>query len=252
MWESQAARSLQEYEQHMDRYKRTELWREYQAYLNEFKAQQGPTTPARHPNSIRVNSFKREASSRGSPCSADSPKSLPPSTSEPEAEASHSALAFAFGEINSLRGEILEHGVPLYGAYHLPAEDLVRRAMHAFVRGTGSLLFMWTFTEVDEILDRIYRSEGPADSLTLAECFIISAMGAYYDLDCCPDHLRRILYTSATLHFHENLARQDYLRTMRLLLSHSFYALLEKHLSARYLVGKSLKRLYALSVPNDQ
>jgi hypothetical protein len=40
------------------------------------------------------------------------------------------------------------------------------------------------------------------------------------------------------VHFNEKTARLDYLRTMRLLLSMSFYALLEKHMSARYLIGE--------------
>jgi hypothetical protein len=252
LWETHAARSLQEYEQRMDEYKRTDLWRRYQAYLNEFKAQQGQTTPAKRPNPTRVSSFKREESSRGSPCSTDSPTSMPSLTSEPEAEACHNALALAFGEITSLRSEILEQGVPLYGAQHLPAEELVQRGMYAFVRGTGSLIFMMTFKDVDEILDRIYRPERPADPMTMAECFIVAAMGAHYDMDCCPDHIRRILYASGTLHFHERTVRHNYLRTMRLLLALSFYSLLEKHLSARYLIGKCLGRPHTVYGPNYQ
>lgn len=110
--------------------------------------------------------------------------------------------------------------------------------MYAFIRGTGSLLYMWTFEQADEILDRIYRPQKPVDAMTLAECFTVAAMGAHYDMDCFPDRLRKALYASGTLHFHEQTARQDYLRTMRLLLSMSFYALLEKHMSARYLIGE--------------
>lgn len=98
---------------------------------------------------------------------------------------------------------------------------------------------MWTHEQADEILDRIYRPQKTVDAMTLAECFTVAAMGAHYDMECFPDRLRRILYASGTLQFHEQTARQDYLRTMRLLLSMSFYALLEKHMSARYLLGKT-------------
>jgi hypothetical protein len=97
---------------------------------------------------------------------------------------------------------------------------------------------MWTYEQANEILDRIYRPQsGKIDPMDLAECFTIAAMGAHYDMDCFPDRIRRVLYASGTLHFHEKTVRTDYMRTMRLLLSMSFYALLEKHMSARYLIG---------------
>ena len=73
--------------------------------------------------------------------------------------------------------------------------------------------------------------------MTLAECFTVAAMGAHYDIDAFPDRMRRLLYASGTLQFNEQTARQDYFRTMRLLLSLSFYSLLEKHMSAKYLIG---------------
>jgi hypothetical protein len=240
VWESHAARALQEYERQMDEYKKTDSWRKYQVYLNEFKTQQAQAAKPKRPSSHRVDSFTRVESSRASPASSDSPVSLPSSASTgTESELCHNALTLAFSELVSLRGEILSQGVQPYDGQHLPAEALVRRAMYAFVQGTGSLLYMWTYRQVDEILDRIYRPSKQVDAMTLAECFTIAAMGAHYDMDCFPDRIRRVLYASGTLHFHEKTARIDYLRTMRLLLSMSFYALLEKHLSARYLIGKS-------------
>ena len=164
---------------------------------------------------------------------------MTPSTlSSPEAELCHNALTLAFSELVSLRGKTLGHDHQLYDSQHLPAEGLVRRAMHAFVQGSGSLLFTWTHGQVDEILNLIYRPERPVDAMTLAECFTIAALGAHYDLDCCSDATRCLLYASGSLHFNEKTARVDYLRTMRLLLSLSYYAILEKHLSARNLAGK--------------
>ncbi|KAF2794029.1 hypothetical protein K505DRAFT_361488 [Melanomma pulvis-pyrius CBS 109.77] len=242
IWESHAARALQEYEVQIDEYKQTDDWRKYRAYLSEFKANQPQTTPARRSNSGRVGSSVRGERSRRSPSSTESPASMPSSSSSgPEVELCHNALTLAFSELISLRGELTGQEVQLYDEHHLPAEGLVRRAMYAFVRGTGSLLFMWTYDQADEILNRIYRPEKPVDKMTLAECFTVAAMGAHYDMECCPDRIRRILYASGTLHIEENTARMDYLRTMRLLLSQSFYALLEKHLSARYLVAAGIQ-----------
>jgi hypothetical protein len=146
-------------------------------------------------------------------------------------------LTLAFSELVTLRGELLNGGAQLYDENLLPSEDRVRRSMYAFIQGTGSLLFMWTYEQADEILDRIYRPQNPVDRMTLAECFTVAAMGAHYDTDVFPDRIRRLLYASGTLHFHERVARQDYFRTMRLLLSLSFYSLLEKHMSTKCLIG---------------
>ncbi|KAF2634026.1 hypothetical protein P280DRAFT_464278 [Massarina eburnea CBS 473.64] len=243
VWESQAARAIQEFEGQMDEYKHTENWRKYQAYLSEFRSQQQQQASGKRPAPSRTSSYNRRDNSRESPsASSDGPGSLPSATSAgTEAEVCHNALTLAFSELVSLRGEILGQGMRPYDEQHLPPEPLVRRAMYAFVQGTGSLLYMWENIQVDEILDRIYRPQGYVDATTLAECFIVSAMGAHYDMECFPDRIRRVLYASGTLFFNEKSATVDYLRTMRLLLSMAFYALLEKHMSARYLIAAGLQ-----------
>lgn len=240
----------------MDEYKKTDSWRKHQAYLIDFRSQQQVSS--------KVSSLSRPSQSRTTTSSSNTPAQefLPaspsPSSESPtsltssatslgvEAEVCHNALTLAFSELVALRGEILGQSVRPYDAQHLPAEELVRKAMYAFVRGTGSLLYMWTYVQVDEILDRIYRPQKPVDAMTLAECFTVAAMGAHYDMDCFPDRIRRVLYASGTLLFNEKTARSDYLRTMRLLLATAFYALLEKHMSARYVLGESKRRCHAL------
>lgn len=240
VWESNAARAMQEFEAHMDEYKKTENWRKYQAYLVEFKAQQQKASNRKRSGSTRtLSSMHTEYLRPSSSTSSDNPVSHPsPESTSTEAEQCHNALTLAFSELVSLRGEILGQGNHPYDEQHLPSEDLVRRAMRAFVQGTGSLLYMWTYQEVDQILDRIYRPQKPVDAMTLAECFTVAAMGTHYDVDCFPDRTRMVLYASGTLLFNEKTARIDHMRTMRLLLSMAFYALLEKHMSARYLIGK--------------
>ncbi|KAJ8107324.1 hypothetical protein OPT61_g8944 [Boeremia exigua] len=244
VWESNAARAMQEYESQMDEYKQTDEWRKYQAYLNEFKAQQAQATSGKRSLGGRTLSHSTREYSRASPETPESPdSSIPSSTASTgtDAEVCHNALTLAFSELISLRGEILTQAVRPYDENHLPPEELVKRSMYAFIRGTGSLVFMWNYEQADEILDRIYRPKGKIESMYLAECFTIAAMGAHYDMDCFPDRIRRVLYASGTLHFHEQNARSDYLRTMRLVLAMSFYALLEKHMSARYLIAAGLQ-----------
>jgi hypothetical protein len=234
---------MQEFEAQMDEYKKTDTFRKYQQYMNDFKAQQLQPSLGKRPvmsRSTTDSSNNTRVWSRASPSSSDSPTSVPPLASMgKEAEVCHNALTLAFSELVLLRGEILNDGSRPYDEIHLPPEDLIRRSMLAFIRGTGSLLFMWTFEQADEILDRVYRPKKKVEAMDLAECFTVAAMGAHYDMDCLPDRTRKVLYASGSLHFHEQTARQDYFRTMRLLLSMSFYALLEKHMSARYLIGKS-------------
>jgi hypothetical protein len=232
---------MQEYESHMDEYKKTDDWRKYQVYLNDFKSQQSQTSTGKRPQQHRAISHSTRENSRNSPETPESPGSSVPSSvssTGTDVEVCHNALTLAFSELVSLRGEILNQATRPYDENNLPSEDLAQRSMYAFVRGTGSLLYMWTYRQADEILDRIYRPKKPINAMDLAECFTIAAMGAHYDMECFPDRIRRILYASGTLHFHEKTARNDYLRTMRLLLSMSFYALLEKHMSARYLIGE--------------
>ncbi|KAF9697665.1 hypothetical protein EKO04_004009 [Ascochyta lentis] len=244
VWESNAARAMQEYESQMDEYKKTDEWRNYQIYLNDFRAQQSQPIAGKRNVGGRTISHSTREHSRASPESPESPSSSLPSSassSTTNAEVCHNALTLAFSELISLRGEILNQAMQPYDEHHLPSKELARRSMYAFIRGTGSLLFMWSYEQADGILDRIYRPKGKIDAMDLAECFTIAAMGAHYDMECFPDRIRKVLYASGTLHFHERTARTDYLRTMRLLLSMSFYALLEKHMSARYLIAAGLQ-----------
>ncbi|KAH5132671.1 hypothetical protein HBI73_084470 [Parastagonospora nodorum] len=247
VWESNAARAMQEFESQMDEYKKTDNWRKYQIYLNEFKSHQSQSqsSTGKRPHGSRSttdSSNNTRIMSRASPSSSDSPLTAPSlGSSGLEAEVCHNALTLAFSELVTLRAEILHSGTKPYDALHLPSEQLVKRAMYAFIRGTGSLLFIWTYEQADELLEKIYRPKANVDAMTLAECFSLAAMGAHYDMECFPDRIRMVLYASSTLHFHEQTAQQDHLRTMRLFLSMSFYALLEKHMSARYLIAAGLQ-----------
>jgi hypothetical protein len=240
VWERDAARTRQEYERKMDMYKQTDSYRKYQVYLANFKTLQTQSAAGKRSSSSRGVSHGIADGSLASSDSFDSYSQPSGSSGNTPAELCHSSLTLAFSELVSLRGEILNQNNLPYDEQHLPPEDVVRRSTYAFIEGTGSLVFMWTHKQVDDMLDQIYRPVSDhVDPMTLAECFTVAAMGAHYDTDCCPDRIRKMLYASSTLHFHETSARQDYPRTMRLLLSMSFYALLQKHMSSRYLIGVS-------------
>lgn len=257
-WESEAARAMQEFEAQMDEYKRTDSWRKYQRYLHEFKSQQSQQSQSQSgkrpvgSRSTTDSSNNTTVFSRASPTSSSSSPTTAPSLASvgAEAEVCHNALTLAFSELVTLRGEVYDPVERTYGVGYMPSQELTSRAVHAFIRGTGSLLFMWTKKQADDLLDRVFSlplANKAVDAMDLAECFTLAAMGAHYDIDCFPERVRKLLYASGTLHFHEQTVRQDYLRTMRLLLCLSFYSLLEKHMSARYLIGElSLKSTWGV------
>jgi hypothetical protein len=253
LWENQAARAMQEFEEQMCEYKNTQNWRIYQSYLAEFRSQHHPRVRGKRATLSREGSSNLRHDSCPSPSpSSESSMSFPSVSTSIEASLCHNALTLACSELVSLRGEILGPGVRPYDEQHLPPESLVRRAMYAFVQGTGSLLYILTIPQADEILDRVYRPQKRVDAMTLSECFVVAAMGAHYDMETFPDPIRRVLYASGAMLFDEKSATLDYMRGMRLLLSLAFYALLEKHLSSRYLIGKqSLTTEYASQLGTD-
>lgn len=235
MWENQAARANHEYEVQMEEYKKTDLYRNYQLYLEAFKAQQAQAKTGNRSSNSGFP-FPRRELSRGSPSSSDSPIShLSPAGTE--AESCHNALTLAFSQLVTLRGGILTQDMPPFNGSNLPPEGPVRQAMYAAVKAS-SLFYMWTYAQVDTILNRVYRPESTVDPMTLAECFTVAAIGAHYDNNCFSDHVRRVLYASGTLQFNEKTARMDYLRTTRILFSMAVYALLEKQMNAKHLVGE--------------
>ena len=76
----------------------------------------------------------------------------------------------------------------------------MHRATEAVIDGTGSLLFMWSKPEAEDALNRIYhRQQRELDTMSLAQIFILAAIGAHYDTDFVPDNVRNGLYASGVL-----------------------------------------------------
>ncbi|KAF2492338.1 hypothetical protein BU16DRAFT_620722 [Lophium mytilinum] len=261
-WESKAARAAQEYEVQMDDYKKTTSYRNYKAYLEDFRAQQAREKVGGKESGVRLETPSCLDHHRGSSMSSPgSPVSLASSVSPGiNDENCLNSLRTALGKLAPLSGGMLAAGAQPYHARNLPSEAVMRRAMYAFIVGTGSLIYMWSFAQADELLDRLYRPVFEPDPMTTAECFIIAAMGSHYDLEHFSDDVRKALYVSSTFQLEQGVAKVDYLRTMRLLLTLSFHSMLEKHMSARYLISAGLQigrsqfsRLhsYAHDIQND-
>jgi hypothetical protein len=184
-WESEAARAMQEFEAQMDEYKRTDNWRKYQKYLDHFRLQQAQaqSSTGKRPTTSRSttdSSNNTKVFSRASPTSSTgSPTTAPAlSSSGTEAEMCHNALTLAFSELVTLRGEVLDPNTQPYSKANLPPRELTQRAIYAFIKGTGSLLFTWTREQADEMIDRVYQPQTASeaeDSMSVAECFTVAA-----------------------------------------------------------------------------
>lgn len=149
-----------------------DLYRKYQACLENFERQQALPKHGKCVSEVPNETAFLRGKLRESPCSSGSPVSLS-SSNVLEAETCHNAPALALSKIVSLRWEVLSTGVPLYDRKNFPPKDLTHRAMHAFIRGTRWLLFMWKYSQADKILDRLYDPEIEPDSVTIAERFIV-------------------------------------------------------------------------------
>ena len=75
-WESQAAQTGQEYEVQMDEYKKMDLYRKYQAYLENFERQQALPKHSKCVSEVPNETAFLRGKSRKSPCSSGGPVSL--------------------------------------------------------------------------------------------------------------------------------------------------------------------------------
>ncbi|KAJ4375346.1 hypothetical protein N0V83_002432 [Neocucurbitaria cava] len=159
IWETPAADRLQDYKKDLQRYKRTENYRSYQTYVEEFKRQQ------HHPDSKLLSDNK-------SPSTHESVSSgqLPASEGELEATRQESVDTDDLDLENQWQDtaspvkngmEEARHIAKALGINaHLtrvaafPPEDMTIKAVESFLHGTGSLLYLW---DRDEALNLKYR-----------------------------------------------------------------------------------------------
>lgn len=241
-WEAQAASAMQEYEEQMELYRRTDAYQEYQRYLESFKKAPGKTTRQK----LRTNSSsdtvpqvdRSESVESGEGGRTRSVGSAEGSAEQLQEECQR-ALFRAMTELKRLRQEYTEFQSQDTTA--MPPDDLARAAIGAMIEGSGSLLYVFSREQAAEVLRASYDPSSKPDSLLLTELCIMSAVGGYFDSRTISSPLiKRLAATALTFLDSVVVSDETYLRIMRILCCLTMYALLEKHLSARYCVAAAL------------
>jgi hypothetical protein len=187
-WETPAADRLKEYKEELKCYEQTTSYQSYRTYL------EGSEQGARNPESII--SVEDEASPASTPASSNL---LPASHSQ---ERLGATLARSFNSEDSnvehwLQGpsspvrsgmeevrhvmRTLDIDTHLIGVTTFPPEYMTRKAVEAFLYGTGSLLYLWNQDEALNLVKSIYRPQSGSKPADAIEVFAMSAVGSLCD-----------------------------------------------------------------------
>lgn len=176
-WETPAADRLQDYKDKLKKYKQTEDYRAYQTYLEEFKQGQhgsGFKTPSQDEASL-VDKGQQETgiTLQGSLATKDSYL---------ESQWQDKAAPVKSGM------EEVHHTLKSLGIHHqttrvasIPQENLTKKAVDAFLRGTGTLLFLWGQDEALNLMKSVYHPQRDPTPVYATEVLAMSAVGSYCD-----------------------------------------------------------------------
>jgi hypothetical protein len=203
IWETPAADRLQDYKKELEHYKQTEEYRSHQTYLGGFKQR-------RHNPRLTTMSDNKAAST------SELPSFGPLTASEGQEElestghesvdtddknlegGSQDAASPDDAEVEEVRQISKAFGINphLIKVAAFPPEDVTTKAVEAFVRGTGSLLFLWNQDEIPDLIRSVYHPQGNWNTVHAIEVFAISAVGSF-----CDAEVHTILAREKFLHF---------------------------------------------------
>ncbi|KAF2458711.1 hypothetical protein BDY21DRAFT_341103 [Lineolata rhizophorae] len=239
-WERKAAQAMQIYEFQMEAYRRTDQFKEYQNYLEDFRQQ--------HSQTIRIKNDSSSGPSRQF-ISPDAPfphkAALEHSQVDPlqtrNEESLDLTISTALDDLSHLRQRLLKEGGGICSQARPPPENAIRQRLHNFLESSGALVFVMSHEEVESMLYEIYRQGTPAGTFTFAEVMSLAAVGGRYGIDSIAEQSKISWCGSALTDVDEAMVKANYLRGMRLLLIVSFFCLLENDLVARHLITAGLQ-----------
>ena len=186
-WERPAAGRLQDYKEELAQYKQTDSHRIYQTYLDKFK--EGQSNPELAPLIDSAASTSETAPLAWLPASMceDEFEAISQDESRTELSGSEdqwrdvtppvkSGMEAAHRCLSSLG---FNPRVLRVAAF--PPEDMTMRAVKAFLRGTGSLLFFWDQNEALDLVRSVYHPQHDSVPAHATEVFAMSAVGSYCD-----------------------------------------------------------------------
>ena len=130
----------------------------------------------------------------------------------------------------------------LYTAIDLPPERSVQYGVSAYFRCSYTLFHIYERHEMTDIINRVYRPQGPIDKATLCELCALTAIGSHYDADNFDVDVMENLHHTAAIYL-SNCIEAHFLRGMRVILCLSMYSFMTKRTSARFSLGTSLSKL---------
>ncbi|OAP61896.1 hypothetical protein AYL99_04099 [Fonsecaea erecta] len=128
----------------------------------------------------------------------------------------------------------------VYTVNDLPPENLVLEGIRAYFNCTYTLLYIYEKQEMDDILNRVYRTHDPVDNATLCELCAVAAVGGHYDGDKFDGPVMEAFYQTATIYMSDCIESQ-WLRGMRVVLSLGIISSMTKRTSARLSIASGLR-----------
>jgi hypothetical protein len=200
MWETPAAERLQRHKKELERYKQTENYQSYQAYLERFEQQQhDPESTIRSDN--RVSSTSEPAisgqllaSQEGSEATYQSSVETAALDLEGDSQPTASPVEDVMEEVRHI-SKALGINTHLTRVTAFPAEDMTTKAVEAFIHGTGSLLYLWNRNEGFDLVRSVYHPQRDSKPVYATEVFAMSAVGS-----CCDGDVHTTLFRDRLLH----------------------------------------------------
>ena len=242
IWENPAAKRQREYKEALAIYKQTDDYRNHQIYLEEFRQQHKsePTTPADDKIS---GGFDTSSSSR-----LPAPQAVPQEDVEMEhtilespSQGESSPVASGMAEVRQI-SRALGINPHLSRVAVLPSENITTQAVEDFIRGTGSLLFLWNQDEASNLVRTVYKPENDTRTVFSVEAFAMSTVGSF-----CDSEGQTVLFREKFLHVFlymlSSVSDVSELRCMRLFACLAICRFTNNVQSARRLMRKLLKPL---------
>jgi hypothetical protein len=170
-WEQPAADRLEAYKKEFESYKETAEYHNYQQYLEGFydgNVKPGVVAP-----------------------SDDEVASSSPSASG--GVQSHSASGALRSDSETLEYTSGSMGIDsqLLRIHAMPDEDCTTHDIESFLRGTGSLLYLWKREEALELIESVYRNHSTAAPVDAMDVLAMSAVGNSSDRVADVQHLSK-------------------------------------------------------------
>lgn len=187
-WGAPADHRLGKYKEELECYKTTEEYQNYQMYLEKFKQQQHHSESMR-PSDNESSSAPKIADSNQPPFKLEGLEATYQKTMDRKSQDLRSQSPDIASLIKDSMDEVRSLSKALSIDTHsievstFPKEDMTARAVKTFLDGTGSLLFLWTREEAEDLVRSVYRPRYDSKPTSATEVFAMSAVGTYCDAE---------------------------------------------------------------------